>query len=173
MTVRKSSHVTCAALAASVLLVLAWSLSAAGTVAERNSLKGVKPIRVAVGKVRPDAASDGLSAVRLRAVMDARLRAAGVPAHRNATNDLILMVSTSPQKNGMYAVHLHLELRQLVALFHEFIRDPESRGMAATWRTSWIGVLKTDDLKQVEAELVKLVDQFTADWHIGNRGRRR
>lgn len=159
--------------AAGVVLGLAWCVFAAGTVAERSSLKGVKPIRVAVGKIRPDAASDGLSAARLRAIMDARLRAAGVPAHQNATNDLLLIVSTSPQKNGMYAVHLHLELRQLVALFHEYVRDPESRGMAATWRTSWIGLLKTDELKKVEPELAKLVDQFTADWRIGNLGRRR
>jgi len=159
-------------LAAAAAVGVTWSVWAAGTVAERASLKGVKPIRAAVEKLRPDVVSDGLDVSRLRTVMDARLRAAGVPAHRNAPNDLLLVVSTSPQKDGMYAVHLHLELRQLVALFHEFIRDPESRGMAATWRTSWIGILKTDELKQVEPELAKLVDQFTADWQIGNRGRR-
>jgi hypothetical protein len=28
-------------------------------------------------------------------------------------------------------------------------------------------------LKKVEPELVKLVDQFVADWRIGNRGRTR
>ena len=179
--------------AAGVVLGLAWCVFAAGTVAERSSLKGVKPIRVAVGKIRPDAASDGLSAARLRAIMDARLRAAGVPAHQNATNDLLLIVSTSPQKNGMWGKRhqeffvrstlrayrqktpgvFFPELRQLVALFHEYVRDPESRGMAATWRTSWIGLLKTDELKKVEPELTKLVDRFTADWRIGNLGRRR
>ena len=98
----KAGRVVLLLWAAGVVLGLAWSVFAAGTVAERNSLKGVKPIRVAVGKIRPDAASDGLSAARLRAIMDARLRAAGLPAHRNATNDLLLIVSTSPQKNGMW-----------------------------------------------------------------------
>ena len=145
----------------------------AGTGSERNSLRGVKPMRVAVDKVRPDVASDGLDHNRLRAVMEGRLRAAGVPVSTGATNDLYLIVSTSPQTRGMYAVHLHLEARQMVALFHEFIRDPESRDIAATWRTSWIGILKTDELKQTEVELVKLVDQFIADWRIANLGRER
>jgi len=156
-----------------VAVSVASLVFSAGTVAERSSLKGIKPIRVVASKVRPDAAADGLSRARLHTVMETRLRTAGLPVHRNATNDLILIVSTSPQRDGFYAVHLHLELRQLVALFHEFIRDPESRGMAATWRTSWIGVLKAQELEKTETEIGKLVDQFVADWRIGNLGRRR
>ena len=163
-----------AALAAALLVpIRTGTLRAAGTVAEQQSLKGVKPIRCAVGKLRPDVVADGLDAVRLRNLMDARLKAQGLPANNNATNDLYLIVSTSPQKDGCYAVHLQLELRQLVALFHEFINDPESRTLAPTWNASWIGILKQDELKKVDDELVKLVDEFIADWRIGNLGRKK
>ena len=159
--------------AACACILAAAPADPAGTVAEINSLKGVHPIRVAVNRLRPDVASGGLDAARLRLIMGARLKEAGLPTGKNATNDLMLLVTTSPQTNGVYAVHLHLELRQLVALFHEFIRDPESRDIAATWRMSWIGVVKIDELKKVEVELVKLVDKFIADWRIANRRRTR
>ena len=154
-----------------LLFAVAW-LHGAGTDSERQSLAGIKPIRVESTSVRPDVAADGLDPARLRRVMDARLKAQGLPVAANATNDLFLTITTSPIRDGYYAVHLHLELRQLVALFHEYIRDPESRGMAATWRTSWIGLLKKDELGKVDGELAKLVDQFIADWRIGNLGRK-
>jgi len=35
------------------------------------------------------------------------------------------------------------------------------------------GVLKTDEAKQIDAEVAKLVDQFIADWRVGNIGRTR
>ena len=152
------------------LLARAWP---AGTVSEINSLKGVHPLRVFVTKLRPDVTADGLSHDRLRLIISERLKQQGLPVDQNATNDLYLIVTTSPQTDGKYAVHLHLEGRQLVALFHEFIRDPESRDIAATWRASWIGIVKPDEFKQVEVALVQLVDKFIADWRIGNRGRPR
>ena len=145
----------------------------AGTLSEINSLKGVKPIRVVVTKLRPDVAADGLSRDRLMRIMSERLKQQRLPVNQNATNDLYLIVTSSPQKNGMYAVHLHLEGRQLVALFHEFLRDPESRDIAATWRTGWIGIVKPNEFKTVEIALVRMVDRFIADWKIGNRGRLR
>jgi hypothetical protein len=156
-----------------LVLAGAAAIYAAGTVSEQQSLRGVKPIRIASNKLRSDVAADGLDAAKLRATMDARLKAQALPVSNNATNDLFLIVSTSPPRDGYYAVHLHLELRQLVALFHEYIRDPETQGMAATWNASWVGVLKKDELNKVDDELAKLVDLFIADWRVGNLGRNR
>jgi hypothetical protein len=160
---------------ASVVLLAAAAgvIRAAGTVGERSSLKGVQPMRPSVGKLPLEASTAGVDAKRLRAVIEERLKAQGVPVNTNGVNDLALTLSTSPGRDGFHAVHLRLECTQLVALFHEFIRDPESRTLAPTWSASWIGILKPDEMKQVEGELAKLVDQFAADWKIGNLGRSR
>ena len=158
---------------AGAVVAAACAIYAAGTVTERSSLKGVQPIRPAVGKLPLVASAAGVDAKRLRTVIEDRLKAQGLPVNAGGVNDLLLTVSASPARDGLHAVHLLLECRQMVALFHEFIRDPESRTLAPTWNASWIGVLKPEEMKQLDDEVAKLVDQFIADWRVGNLGRAR
>ncbi len=160
-------------IAAVVLAGAAGAIYAAGTMSERASLSGVKPFRPAVGQLPLAASAAGVDAKRLRAVIEDRLKAQGLPVSSSAVNDLSLTVSMSPARDGVHAVHLLLECKQMVALFHEYIRDPESRTLAPTWNASWIGVLKPEELKQLDDEVAKLVDLFIADWRVGNLGRSR
>ena len=150
----------------------ACALYAAGTVSERNALSGVQPFRPAVDKMPAEALAAGVDAKKLRVIIQDRLKTGNVPVDANGANDLSLAITTSAKRDGLIAVHLHLEAKQLVALFHEYVRDPESRMFAPTWSASWTGILKPEEMKQLDDELAKLVDLFIADWKVGNLGRR-
>jgi len=130
---KTSLRISLVLLVAAALAAAACALYAAGSASERASLRGVYPLRPTVDKLPVGAVAWGLDAKALKTIIETRLGDQKLPVDANGASDVVLTISISAQRDMMYAVHLRLECRQLVALFHEFIRDPESRMLAPTW----------------------------------------
>lgn len=142
----------------------------ADRVEDRPSLKDLDGVRVAIeGRVPPP-----FTAERLKAAIEARLRAAGIRIQGMGefpTGDPHLNLTVvRADRDGTAAVDVQLDFRQIVFLR----RNPaQTFNRAQTWKAD--ATLVFAPAGQIEAavqsELLRQVDQFIADYGAVNNAR--
>jgi hypothetical protein len=116
------------------VLLLAYLASAAlGDEYERETLKGLRTIKVLVEDISPEAERQGLSQSSIRTDVEIKLRQAGIVVQSKADAWIYVNVNVlapGQRDYGLYAYSIRLHLNQEVAL----IRNPTIRSTAATCR---------------------------------------
>ncbi len=143
----------------------------------RGTLEGVTQVHVSIAGIPDTPDKTGLSASRIRAVLDRRLGEAGIPVMKpmeynlsrekpNLRVEVRIFESKSkafPRALFAYSVRLFFTQEVLLA------RDPAKRIMAPTWNTpSVLGLTADPRLKVVLKHLNKLLERFIKDYRAVN-----
>lgn len=152
-----------------VLVLMMYSAYAQNEVLRQvNSLRGIAEFGIAIEVEHPTYLNDydfDLGAIRREAVDKLnRLSAAIVSDQELRTSDqyplLRLHINIMRAANGTFPYAVELTFYQPVKL--TLNRDLES--MAATWQTSFVGIVSEDLLGEVAPSAVSLVDDFADDF---------
>jgi len=107
------------AMAFLVMTCTAYRIHAASTEHERNSLKGLKELKIIVEEIGPQVEGWRVSTKRLQELLERKLREAGIsvavqgqPLPGNPFLYLNINMLKVADGEGMYAVHMALALRQ-------------------------------------------------------------
>ena len=152
------------ALAAALLLIIAAAPYAAAQ--EKETLRGIAGVRVSVTVAGEEAKKDGLSEGALRAVLEEKVRGAGLRLSEDIKAPaLSLVVNTQKYTaQGVYAVAVDLDLYQLVSL-ERATRPPFH---ASTWRVTQVLLRASDELGSVKAVVERAADAFVKDFLAAN-----
>ncbi len=137
--------------------------------AEQESLRRHDRIKVVIEKLPQEAAAGGLSAERLQAIVEARLREAKIKTTGKPTPYLHVSLATLrvPEAES-YATNVFLEFKQLV-FFEPWLSAPAQ--YLGTWHTSRLKLLPESAYAPgVEQALDECMDDFMADWYAANEG---
>ncbi len=141
-----------------------------------NSLKGLVGVHLRVSGLEPAAKHLALSADLLRAEVASRLRSASIPVFTREAGEaqpgqshLSLTVSIVESPGYVRVFDLRLALIQNVYLE----RKSDRVFRASTWSVSTTGYLDKPLAEPIRAEVRKLADRFSADFHAVNRTDRR
>lgn len=154
------------ALSAAFLLTLA----ATSAVAQgKETLRGIAGVRVNVSVVGEGVQEGGLGEAALRAVLEERVRAAGLllsDSDRAPRLNLLINVQKYAAE-GVYAVAVDLDLYQLVSL--ERVTAPPFH--ASTWRVTQVLLRSSDELGSVREVVERAADSFVKDYQAVNPGK--
>jgi len=136
----------------------------------RETLRGIKGVRVAVGVIKPEIERDGLSRDQILTDVELKLRMArlNVLTSEDGYSDKAFLVVTphilkhhelSSQLQGdMYLFSIYLELYQAVYLMRN-----KKRTLAITWSTGiYYGI--DSDLDKIRRRIKDQVDVFLNAW---------
>jgi len=164
-----------AAAAAAAFLAIAFiacGTVAAGTQHERNSLKGLRELKVIVEEIEPQAEGWRVSAKRLQALLEREVQKAGIAV---AAPDVALLGNPFLYLNinllevvgsqGIYAANVSLALRQYVFLE----RAPNIGAYGDTWRRSTLIVTPLERLEEIEHVVARDVAEFVADYQAAQQ----
>ncbi len=169
----RASHIVTAVIALlMILLGMAWGFDDEGS---RETLRGIKGVRVVVESIEPEIEEAGLTRSQVQTDVELKLRTAGLnlltPEERNKeiirasggaylyVNPHILKLHKIPSyfQVDVYVFSIDLELYQAVYLMRN-----KKRAAALTWST---GVLGTNrDLGKIRSEIKDRVDVFLDAW---------
>jgi len=149
--------------------------AAAGTA--RATLEGVTRVHVSIAGIPDTPDKTGLSAARIRAVLDRRLREAGIPVMKTVEYNLsrekpnlrvevrVFESKSRAFPRALYTYSVRLFFTQEVLL----VRNPAKRIMAPTWNTpSVLGLTADPGLQVVEKHVNKLLERFIKDYRAAN-----
>jgi len=156
-----------AAAAFLAIVFIACGTVAAGTQHERNSLKGLRELKVIVEEIEPQAESWRVSAKRLQALLEREIQKAGMalaapdlPLLGNPFLYLNVNLLEVAGSHGIYAANVTLVLRQYVFLE----RDPNIGTYGETWRRSTLIVTPVERLEEIEHVVARDVAEFIGDY---------
>ncbi len=156
---------------AALLVWLPARLHASDDPVDRESLRALDGVRVAINDVPANAPKE-LTEDALIHFVEARLEAAHVPLQRHGefpVGDPFLRVTiqTTPETNGLVAYHIDVEFMQL-----GFIRRNPTLtfNRAQTWSTkARMGLApRAELLTQIHKDLTEQIDQFSAAYKSVN-----
>jgi hypothetical protein len=157
-----------AALAWGMLATSAWADDAA----ERATLKGLGDLRLAVANLSPGVEAQGLKKKELQAMLEQRLRAAGIRvladgerARGMPTLFLNLILADADDAQTALIYSLDLTLSQEVRL----VRAQNIRLSTTTWRTPGaVGIVEVDKLATLRDASSQAIDTFIAAYRAAN-----
>jgi hypothetical protein len=169
----RASHIVTAVIALLMILPgMAWGFDDEGS---RETLRGIKGVRVVVESIEPEIEEAGLTRSQVQTDVELKLRTAGLnlltPEERNKeiirasggaylyVNPHILKLHKIPSyfQVDVYVFSIDLEFYQAVYLMRN-----KKRAAALTWST---GVLGTNrDLGKIRSEIKDRVDVFLDAW---------
>jgi len=130
---------------------------------DRETLRGLKAIKVVVEGSTPDLEHQGLTRQQLQSDIEEQLRKAGINVDRNANEFLGLEIISGRLKEGpvnvvnVMTVAFNLGVYQVVTLN----RDEEIESVAETWSTQGMQSSSPKMSARISRDTVgKLVDQF-------------
>ena len=128
---------------------------------ERDSLTGIRPIKVVVEGMQAGAERDGLTAQLLQAAVELRLRLNGIPLSDGALPYLYVRVNTmklSTMPNYVYCIDVAFKQAvQIVTTGRLVVR-------ATTWERGSVGIRPADELRGVRDRVLDYVDEFSNDY---------
>lgn len=145
--------------------------------AERESLRGLAGIEVVVDQLDTEIEQVGLSAAKLQQDVRQRLQKAGVKVLNErervatpATGVLLIRLETLHDRIGRYFYTMDLLLAQRVKLENR----PELEFSAVTWKKlGTVSTIADDNVKHLEDQVLRKVDQFIKDYLAVNQEKRR
>ncbi len=127
---------------------------------ERETLRGLGPIRVVVEELCSDAERDGLTQRMLQTAVELRLRQNGIPLEEDVALPYLYVNVSALEDDELYAFAVLVVLKQRASL---------SNGLtvyAATWNTGRIGIgmVGRDNLRNVRESVLEKVNEFSNDY---------
>ena len=123
---------------------------------ERNSLKGIGPVRVEVEGMHPDLEREGLTQEMLTTAVEIRLRQNGIPLTKSLSPNLYVNVNGVKNARGLYAYRVDVKLVALVTIL-----ATEQLTFANVWDTELVGMVGAANLRDVRDDVLDKVDQFS------------
>jgi len=153
----------------SVLLVWPVASHATGKI-ERESLRGLKGVRIVIESLSDNMKAFGLTKQQLRTDVEVKLRSAGIPVPSLSDGYLYIRLNGIKINTRSYAFHYLLEYRQSVILG----RNRQWYPSAGTWHIGEIISAGLNSKQFVYDSLKGLVDKFINDYltvnpHSGSR----
>ncbi len=145
-----------------LLVLLTGSNAAADIEYERETLRGLRGIRVVVERLPPEAERDGLTRSTIQTDVELKLRQAGIPLLSRADRPpgspyLYVNVNTYQSRVGLYAFSVQAGLVQFVILE----RNRNITSQATTWEaTGSVGAVGSEKLSEVRNAVRDMVDEF-------------
>ena len=129
---------------------------------DKETLRGIAGVRVSVAVAGEGAKQDGLSEAALRAVLEERVRGAGLRLSVDEKAPALSLVVNAQKyaAEGVYAVAVDLDLYQLVSL--ERASHPPFH--ASTWRVTQVFLRPANELGSVKAVAERAADAFVKDF---------
>lgn len=147
------------------LVLISVSGRASDAPADRETLRGIKSIKVAVDPPGPELNSEGLRAADLQARIEARLSKASIAMEPAAREFLGLHLIAVQETKGAFGICLALGVYQGVLLD----RDHNIRTAVPTWETQSIVVVRPKQVREaIDNTLDQLVDQFIRAYETAN-----
>jgi hypothetical protein len=138
------------------------SMKAAGDAPlDRATLKGLKSVSVIIDPLDPDLVKQGLTQEILQTRIEERLRDAGIPLDKSATEFAGLRVMQVRASKGPYALCLSMGVYQSVLL----VRAKDVRTATQTWEVETVlmadpKVMTRETLNSVDQLAGRLVDAY-------------
>ena len=127
------------------------------TESERQTLKGLKGIRVLVENLEPEVELTGLTRAAIQTDVELKLRLAGIPVlTQSGVPYLYVQVSFLTTSDGYWPFHISVEFNQRVRLD----RDRTIVGSAITWSEVRFGGTSKANVHMVRDTTKDLVDEF-------------
>ena len=131
--------------------------SAQDTPDERETLKGLKGVRVVVEDLKPEVEQAGLTKASIQTDVELKLRLAGIPILTDSDAPFLLV---DPQilrgSSGIWSFCIKVELGQKVFLS----RAPAIGLLASTWSVGSFGHVSEDTVRTLRDPIKDKVDQF-------------
>ena len=146
---------------------LLFTLAVANASAQdKETLRGIEGVRVSVTVAGEGAKQDGLSEAALRAVLEEKVRGAGLRLSVDEKAPALSLVVNAQKyaAEGVYAVAVDLDLYQLVSL--ERASHPPFH--ASTWRVTQVFLRPANELGSVKAVAERAADAFVKDFRAVN-----
>ncbi len=140
--------------------------------AERATLKGLRDLRFAIANLSPSVEAQGLKRRDLQALLEKRLRAAGINvlaegerARGTPTLFLNLILADADDAQTALVYSLDLTLSQEVRL----VRAQNIRLSTPTWRTAGaVGIVENEKLGTLRDASSQAIDTFVAAYRAAN-----
>lgn len=134
---------------------------------QRESLRYLPGVTLAIEEIEADAKADGLSEEAIRSAVELTLQSSAIriltPEERSNTPSkpsFYVRVSTYKMESGLYAYAVTVALKQLVALAHR----PQRTMSASTWEQGLMGTPGSHNIGQVTNAVEDLVKRFANDF---------
>lgn len=156
-----------------ILYIATASIATAQRSLGRETLRGLRGVKVSIDNFVPEAEKEGLSKSQLQVDVELRLRKAGI---RVLTEEewlktpgmpaLYVLVTTHENKIGVHAFSIRVKLRQEVKL----VRQPNFRTvLAGTYETNgYVGTVGSSNLRNLREAVADEVDVFINDYLAEN-----
>ena len=124
----------------------------------RESLKGLKGVRVVIENIDPEVERAGLTKASIRTDVELKLRLAGIPVLSEKTYGPFLYVQTAvfPSRSGYWPFCIIVALHQDVIL----ARDRSIFVPANSWDVTYVGLVGKGSARKVRDEIKDMVDDF-------------
>lgn len=163
-----------AALIAVMCAPVVWTARASDRLTEKQlSLTGIKELSIVVQGVTEETKKVGLSAERIQAMVEEKLKETGIKVVSAEEAEMILgspslYVNISARKRERVAAFMfHVDVGILQEV--ELVRDPMIQIMSITWKKGRIGECHSRKLVKAMQEVVGyLMDQFCEDYRKAN-----
>jgi hypothetical protein len=152
-----------------VLLLASLDANAEFVVEDKETLRGIKAIFVAIEPIRPEAEKFGLTQDKIRSDVELKLKRAGIKVLSKeewlkTTGSPRLYININQVYNnqvGAFICDMNVNFNQKVNL----TRNPEVSCMATTWWTSATGAVGGKEMEEKVRDTIKdQVDLFLSDY---------
>ena len=140
---------------------------------QRESLRYLPGVTLAIEEIQADAKADGLSEEAIRNIVELTLQSSGIPILTPVEGSktpskpfLYVRVGTYKIESDLYAYVVSVSLKQLVALAHR----PQRKMSASTWEQGLIGAPGSRNIGQVTNTVEDLIKRFASDFLAVNSG---
>ncbi len=133
---------------------------------EKESLKGITALRVAIEDLKPEIEKDGLLKRTIQTDVEVKLRMAGIKVIDNPDlkegNSFIYVNANilKSSNNEFYAYNISVNLKQDVFL----ARNNKLCFSAITWNSGSIGVIGKGELPEIRQDIKDHIDVFINDY---------
>lgn len=149
-----------------LLLALVSSLPAAAAIqnpVNRESLRGIRNLRVFVADIEPEIEQAGLTKSQLQIDVELMLRKAGIRVNTSSEGDdpyLYVDLNVHNAKDTLYFYSLNVSLEQMV----KPKRNPSLELYAPTWQSRETGAGGRNKLNSIRDTVRDQVDKFINDY---------
>jgi len=159
-----------------IVMILAYvslGMAQVSTPIQRESLRYLPGVTLAIEEIEADAKADGLSEEAIRNAVELTLQSSGIPILTPVEGSktpskpfLYVRVGTYKIESDLYAYVVTVSLKQLVALAHR----PQRKMSASTWEQGLIGAPGSRNIGRVTNTVEDLVKRFASDFLAVNAG---
>ena len=128
----------------------------ADTESERQTLKGLKGIKVIVEVLEAEVSLAGLTVASIKTDVELKLRLAGIPVDAAFDTFFYVNVNVVVAPVGYWPYSIYVELHQEVLL----VRDLSISGYGITWSEGYAGMVGKANVRNVRDDVKDMVDKF-------------